>query len=259
MPPRPIGPVDHNAALTFLWVIMAAPASLVSRWQSTYPKSPPMSIHFEAARTQMVNQQVRAWDVLDPAVLGVLSGVPREDFVPPAWRSLAFADTAVPLPGGECMMTPQVEGRLLQALAIRDTDEILEIGTGSGFLTACLARLGSAVTSLEILPELAAGARRNLQAAGIRNADVHTADAFEWHPDRAFDVIAVTGSLPVGDPRFRSWLAEGGRLFVVVGEAPLMEALLVQRQGPQLWATTRLFETGLPALRHARSPSRFIF
>lgn len=218
-----------------------------------------MSTNPGLARTQMVNQQVRAWDVLDPAVLAVLAEVRREQFVPSRFRQLAFADTAIPLPGGQAMMTPQVEGRLLQALAIRDTDRILEVGTGSGFLTACLARLGASVTSLEILPDLADEARRNLHAAGIRNAEVHTADVFAWRPDGVFDVIAVTGSVPVYDPRFQDWLAGGGRLFVVVGEAPLMEALLVERQGPAQWTTTRLFETRLPALCHARTPSRFIF
>ncbi|MEO8223768.1 MAG: protein-L-isoaspartate O-methyltransferase [Gammaproteobacteria bacterium] len=218
-----------------------------------------MSTNVEAARTQMVNQQVRAWDVLDPAVLAVLGQVPREQFVPPRFRSLAFADTGIPLGHGELMMTPQVEGRLLQALAIRGTDQVLEVGTGSGFLTACLARLASRVTSLEIEPELADAGRRNLRGVSTWNAEVLAEDVFGYRPGGTFDVIAITGSLPEPDERFQHWLAEGGRLFVVVGEEPLMEARLLTRQGPDQWLTTTLFETSLPALRHAATPSHFKF
>ena len=173
-------------------------------------------MNFEVARTQMVNQQVRAWEVLDPAVLAVLASVPREQFVPPRYRNLAFADTAIPLPGGQLMLTPQVEGRLLQALTIRGTDRVLEIGTGSGFLTACLARLAASVTSLEILPELAEDARRNLRSVSTWNADVrrtafdparldpnlnHGAAAGEGIGDRDGRIIEVHAHLdarPVG-------------------------------------------------------------
>jgi protein-L-isoaspartate(D-aspartate) O-methyltransferase len=218
-----------------------------------------MNIKLEAARTQMVNQQVRAWDVLDPAVLGVLAQVPREDFVPARFRSLAFADTSVPLGHGQFMLTPQVEGRLLQALAIRATDRILEIGTGSGFLTACLAALGAEVVSLEINPDLAGQARRALSGQGVRNAEVLTTDAFGYVPPGNFDVIAVTGSLPAYDRRFQDWLSVGGRLFVVVGEAPTMEALLVQRIAPDEWTEIALFETEIPALLHAAAGERFKF
>jgi protein-L-isoaspartate(D-aspartate) O-methyltransferase len=218
-----------------------------------------MSINIEVARTQMVNQQVRAWDVFDPSVLAVLSAVPREQFVPPHYRNLAFADMAIPLRGNQVMLTPQVEGRLLQALAIRGTDRVLEIGAGCGFLTACLARLCAKVTSLEILPELADDARRNLRAISTWNAEVHTADAFSYRPDEPWDVIAVTGSLPVPDQRFQHWLADGGRLFVVTGEDPLMQARLITRQGADSWHTTTLFETSLPALLNAPVPVRFRF
>lgn len=222
-----------------------------------------MSINLELARTQMVNQQVRAWDVLDPAVLAVLAQVPREQFVPPRFRNLAFADIALPLGsgsgGGQSMMTPQVEGRLLQALTLRGTDRVLEVGTGSGFLTACLARLTGQVTSLEILPELADSARRNLRGVSTWNAEVRTGDVFGFRPDAPYDVIVITGSLPKPDDRFQHWLAEGGRLFLVTGEDPLMRARLVTRQGPDQWTTTTLFETSLPALLHATQPSKFIF
>jgi protein-L-isoaspartate(D-aspartate) O-methyltransferase len=218
-----------------------------------------MSMNVEDARTQMVNQQVRAWDVLDPAVLSVLAQVPREQFVPPRFRNLAFADTGIPLGDGQFMLTPQVEGRLLQALAIRGTDRVLEVGTGSGFLTACLARLGSRVTSLEILPELADTARRNLRGVATWNAEVRTEDVFQYRPAEPWDVIAVTGSVPQPDDRFQHWLAEGGRLFIVVGQDPLMQARLVTRQGPEQWTTTTLFETSVPALINATPPSKFRF
>jgi protein-L-isoaspartate(D-aspartate) O-methyltransferase len=218
-----------------------------------------MSMNVEDARTQMVNQQVRAWDVLDPAVLSVLAQVPREQFVPPRFRNLAFADTEIPLGAGQVMMTPQVEGRLLQALAIRGTDRVLEVGTGSGFLTACLARLASHVTSLEILPELADAARRNLRGVATWNAEVRIEDVFQYRPGEPYDVIAVTGSVPQADARFQHWLADGGRLFMVVGENPLMQARLVTRRGPEQWTTTTLFETSVPALRNATPPSKFRF
>jgi len=221
-----------------------------------------MSINVEVARAQMVNQQVRAWDVLDPAVLGVLTEIPREQFVPARFRNLAFADTEIPLGSGNCgqsMMTPQVEGRLLQALTLRATDRVLEVGTGSGFLTACLARLTGQVTSLEILPELADSARRNLRGVSTWNAEVRTEDVFSFLPGGTYDVIAVTGSVPEPDDRFQHWLADGGRLFQVTGEGPLMEARLLTRQGPAQWSTTTLFETSLPALLNASTRSKFIF
>jgi protein-L-isoaspartate(D-aspartate) O-methyltransferase len=221
-----------------------------------------MNINVEAARTQMVNQQVRAWDVLDPAVLAVLTQVPREQFVPPRFRNLAFADTEIPLGSGnsgQSMMTPQVEGRLLQALTLRGTDRVLEVGTGSGFLAACLARLTGHVTSLEILPELADAARRNLRGVTTWNAEVRTEDVFGFRPGESYDVIAITGSLPEPDDRFRHWLASGGRLFQVTGEGPLMEASLVTRQGPDQWSTTTLFETSLAALLNASPRSKFTF
>ena len=219
-----------------------------------------MPLNTESARQQMVNQQVRAWAVLDAAVLKVLSAVPRERFVPAAYRTLAFADTAIPLPDGQAMLTPQVEGRILQALEIRPDDRVLEVGTGSGFVAACLARLGGHVTSVEIRAELADAARRALREAGSSNCDVRTEDAFRWQPAGTFDCIAITGSLPVYDERFQNWLAPGGRLFVVVGVAPAMTAWLVRR-GPDGGEFTResLFETVLAALDNAKQPERFVF
>lgn len=216
-----------------------------------------MNSSIEAARTQMVNQQVRAWDVLDPVVLGTLSDVRREQFVPAQFRNLAFADTGVPLPCGQVMMSPQVEGRLLQALTITPADAVLEVGTGSGFLTACLARLGAGVVSLEIFGELAEAARAQLAGAG--NATVLTEDVFRYAPSKVFDVIAVTGSMPVYDPYFEEWLAVGGRLFVITGERPVMEATLVRRLGPNEWSRESLFETVIPPLVNAVQPDKFVF
>lgn len=213
----------------------------------------------EFARTQMVRQQVRAWDVLDPTVLDVLARTPRESFVPARFRPLAFADTTIPLDHGEVMMTPQVEGKLLQALALGPADRVLEVGTGSGFLTACLAGLAGRVLSLEIHPDLCAGARQSLASAGIRNAELKVADVFGFSPADRFDAIAVTGSVPEPWLAFRDWLAVGGRLFVVVGREPVMEATLVERLGENEWSTRSLFETVLPPLRHIPIGPRFVF
>lgn len=213
----------------------------------------------DAARSQMVKQQVRAWDVLDPAVLQVLADVPREHFVPERYRRMAFADTNIPLANKQCMMTPQVEGRVLQALAIRTGDRALEIGTGSGFLAACLAHLAGAVESLEIFADLAAGARKALAAAGCGNVQVTNADAFAYQPADRWDVIAVTGSTPTYDVRFEQWLAIGGRLFVIVGDRPLMQALLVRRTGEESWDRGEIFETVMPPLLNATLPDRFDF
>lgn len=213
----------------------------------------------DAARQQMISQQVRAGSVLDAQVLQVMSEVPRERFVPAAYRRVAFADTAIPLPGGQEMLTPQVAGRILQALAITPADRILEIGTGSGFLSACLARLGAQVTSLEIRHELADAARRALHGAGATNCEVLTQDAFAWQPPGPFDCIAVTGSLPLPDTRFQEWLAPGGRMFVVVGQPPAMEAWLLKREEHGAVLGESLFETSLPPLDHAPRPDRFAF
>ena len=209
----------------------------------------------------MVSQQVRAGDVLDPAVLAVMGEVPRERFVPPAYRSLAFADTAIPLlspPGGPRMLTPQVAGRILQSLEIGADDHVLEVGSGSGFLTACLGRLAGRVTSLEISPELADLARRNLRDLHLSNCEVLTQDVFRWQPTGLFNCIAVTGSLPVPDTRFQDWLAPGGRLFLTVGQAPPMEAWLLRHENGQ-FTRESLFETMLPALQNAPQAEPFSF
>lgn len=216
-----------------------------------------MNSHIEDARARMIAQQVRAWSVLDPVVLETLRKVPRERFVPERYAAVAFADAPIPLGHGQMMMTPQVEGRLLQALEIARSDRVLEVGTGSGFLTACLGQLAASVDSLELFPDLAAAARARLQQAGAGNCRVLEQDVFSFRPERRWDVIAVTGALPQPDPRFAGWLAPGGRMFMIIGDEPLMEACLVRRTTEDAWATETLFETLIPPLCNAQRPSQF--
>lgn len=213
---------------------------------------------FEAARFNMVEQQVRPWEVLDQAVLDRLAATPRERFVPEEYRRLAYADTRIPLGGGDVMMPPREEGRLLQALALTPRDHVLEVGTGSGYLAALTAGLARRVTTVEVSPE------RKARAAGLL-AEYGNVEAIEgnavrgWEAAAPYDAIAVTGSLPVLDESFLRQLKPGGRLFVVVGEEPAMEARLVTRTGAGDWATESLFETVLPPLAGAARPNRFEF
>jgi protein-L-isoaspartate(D-aspartate) O-methyltransferase len=217
-------------------------------------------LDLEQARFNMIEQQIRTWDVLDQRVLDVIARTPREEFVPERYRSLAFADINIPLGRDQVMMAPKVEGRLLQALGLQNTDTILEIGTGSGYLTACLARMGSHVDSLEIIPEFAAAARDVLAAHDIRNVSIQVQDAIhELDSSRRYDAIAVTGSLPVYLDAFHRLLADGGRLFVITGGPPIMEAQLVRRIGERNWSRESLFETSIPALLGAEEPQRFVF
>lgn len=213
----------------------------------------------ELARNKMLGQQVRAWAVLDGTVLDVLASVPRERFVPERFRRLAFADTCIPLGHGEVMMAPPVEGRMLQALALRPSDHTLEVGTGSGFITACLGRLSASVRSIEFHPALAEQARVRLANQAVGNARVEVGDASTLALDMPrFDAICVTGSMPVLDPSFQSHLQISGRLFAVVGEAPAMQAVLVTRVDETVFATEVLFETVLPPLRNAWRVPRFV-
>jgi len=210
-------------------------------------------------REQMIEQQVRAWDVLDAHVLTVMREVPRELFVPAEHGYLAYADVEVPLPCGQRMLRPSVAGRLLQALLPEATEPVLEIGTGTGFLTACLRAMAARVRSLEVFAELADAARRNLAALGMRDVEVVDADAWSFESGARYGAIAVTGSLPLYDARFERMLSVGGRLFVVVGEAPVMEARLVRRTAEDAWATESLFETVIDPLANAARPPRFTF
>jgi protein-L-isoaspartate(D-aspartate) O-methyltransferase len=218
-----------------------------------------VQIDIEQARFNMIEQQVRPWDVLDQRVLDVMSTTPREDFVPEKYRSLAFADTNIPLGHDQVMMAPKTEGRTLQVLDVQATDSVLEIGTGSGYLTACLSRLGNHVTSVEIFPEFREAAVAKLAAHGYRNVTLKDADAANGiGSDTRYDVIAVTGSLPLVHRQFHDNLAIGGRLFVISGIPPVMEALLITRIDERNWSRESLFETSLPPLLHAMQPQRFV-
>lgn len=213
---------------------------------------------FETARFNMVEQQVRPWEVLDQTVLDRLAATPRERFVPEDYARLAYADTRIPLGEGEVMMPPREEARLLQALALTPRDHVLEVGTGSGYLAALAAGLSRRVTTVEISPGRREEAERNL--AGYDNVETIEGDAAHgWAAEAPYDAIAVTGSLPVLDDAFLHQLKPGGRLFVVVGEAPAMEARLVTRVGARDFATESLFETVLPPLAGAARPNRFEF
>jgi len=210
-------------------------------------------------REQMIEQQVRAWEVLDARVLEVLRQVPRELFAPLAQRYRAYADGEVPLPCGQNMLRPSVTGKLLQALLPQPGESVLEIGAGSGFVTACLRALAGSVRSLELFPPLADAARANLAALGMRDVEVVDADALTADIGARYAAIAVTASMPSYDERFERMLALGGRLFVVVGEAPVMEARLVRRTSEDTWTVQSLFETILDPLVNAVRPPGFTF
>lgn len=213
------------------------------------------TIDFAKARELMVEQQVRPWDVLDPRVLEVLAAMPREDFVPAAQRALAYADLVLPLAHGEVMMKPVVEGRALQALDLSPADDVLEIGTGSGFLAACLGRLAREVVSIERHADLADAARARLAAHGAGNVSVIAADAFSWDNSRRFAAICVTGAVAAIPPRFIEWLQPDGRMFIVRGRSPAMEAVLLRNPSgtPRIESSAlqSLFETDLPYLAGA--------
>ncbi len=218
------------------------------------------AIDIERARFNMAEQQIRPWEVFDDRVLEVMQKVPRERFVPHAYRELAFADLRIPLGHGEVMMEPKVEARMLQALEIRPTDHILEVGTGSGFVTACLATLGNSVVSYDIHEDFVESAGDKLARQGINNVRLHTGNPLELEalPQAGFDVVAVTGSMPFYDPALEAVLAPGGRLFQVVGESPVMHAMRVVRRGDE-FVQEYLFETDLPPLRHIPVPRHFRF
>jgi protein-L-isoaspartate(D-aspartate) O-methyltransferase len=216
-----------------------------------------MSLNIELARHNMVEQQVRPWDVLDSRVLEALSAIRREDFVPPACRNLAFADLCLPLGHGEVMMKPVVEGRLLQAASPTRAESVLEIGTGSGFVTACLARLSGDVVSIEQHADFADAARARLTAANVRTASVQVAEAVRgFDPGRQFDVMIVTGAVHELPQHWRGWVKPGGRMIAVVGASPAMRAMLYTSNDGG-WDEQALFETDLPYLTHASPSQRF--
>ncbi|MEJ2361072.1 MAG: protein-L-isoaspartate O-methyltransferase [Gammaproteobacteria bacterium] len=216
-------------------------------------------LNWQEARENMVLQQIRTWDVLDQRVLDLLEVMPREDFVPDPYRKLAYADMRIPLGHGEVMMPPVVEARMLQALDIQSHDTVLEIGTGSGFVTALLARLARHVHSVEIHPRFTETAGEILASHGIINVTLHNGDAARgWTECGQVDVLAITGSLPILPEVFQLSLNPGGRLFAIVGDAPAMEAVLITRLDNGEFRRESLFETDLPALRNAYQPNRFV-
>ena len=220
-----------------------------------------MTIDYARARELMVEQQVRPWDVLDMAVLDVVGRLPREAFVAEQHRALAYADLELPLGHGASMMKPVVEGRMLQALQLQPGDSVLEVGTGSGYVSACLGALAREVVSLELVPELAAAARARLDATGLgTNVRIQVADALQYEPARQFDAVCVTAAVAEVPARFLQWLRPGGRLFVVRGQAPVMEAVrLVKADTVNAAAPESLFETELGYLHGAEPVPQFLF
>jgi protein-L-isoaspartate(D-aspartate) O-methyltransferase len=214
----------------------------------------------EQARYNMVEQQIRPWDVLDQEVLDLLFKVRREDFVPEAHQALAFVDMEIPLGHGQSMWTPKLEARVLQELTLRPTDRVLEIGTGSGYFTALLATQAAAVVSVDIVPEFTASATRKLRAHGFENITLHSGDgARDWPDEASFDVIVLTGSTPLLSEAFYRRLNVEGRLFAIVGEAPVMQAQLITCTAPGAARSVTLFETCVAPLLNAPHPALFVF
>ncbi|MFQ5470948.1 MAG: protein-L-isoaspartate O-methyltransferase [Gammaproteobacteria bacterium] len=214
----------------------------------------------EQARFNMIEQQIRTWNVLDENVLNLLDQFPREDFVPAEYRNLAYADIAIPIGHEQVMLHPKHEAHMLQALSLHETDKILEVGTGTGYLTAMLAEAGGHVFSVDIEPDFITLAEKILQKHGITNVTLEVGDASRgWSNDTLFDVIVITGSLPVLPDSFQNTLNRGGRMFAIVGESPVMEAVLIRRTGNNEYHRESLYETDIPMLKNAEQTSRFTF
>ena len=221
-------------------------------------------MNIEQARFIMIEQQIRTWDVLDPEVLELLTVVKREAFVPAAYKSLAFMDTEIPLPCGENMLTPKIEARILQEAAVKKHEHVLEIGSGSGYMAALLAHKARHVTTVEIEPELQAMAQKNLSDYGVANVDVALGDGAQgWsgsgNNSAPYDVIVISGSLPMLPDAFLQQIKVGGRILAVIGEAPVMSALVVTRVSEVAYDTLKIFETTIKPLRNAVVPSHFKF
>ncbi len=216
--------------------------------------------NMEQARFNMIEQQIRPWNVLDQDVLDLLSEVRREEFVPAAHQALAFADLEIPLGEGAAMLAPKMEARLLQELAVQPKDKVLEVGTGSGYMAALLAAKADQVTSVEISPAIAKAAKANLAKAGISNVAVEVGDGVRgWAVGAPYDVIVVSGSLPVVPEELLQQLKVGGRMAVFVGAAPVMEAQMINRTGETTFASLNLFETVVAPLQNAPAKERFRF
>jgi len=211
------------------------------------------------ARSQMIEQQIRTNDVSNPLIVNALQRLRRENFVPAAFVDLAFADDEIPLPHGQCMLRPATEGKILQVLTLEATDSVLEVGTGTGYFTACLAELAASVISIDIYSDLIAAAEKNLAAAGIGNVELQCMDVLNELPPGHFDAIIVSGSMRNLDERLMAALTPGGRLFAVLGESPVKDAVLITRDAEQNWQTAKLFETDLPALVNAAEKPAFFF
>lgn len=217
-------------------------------------------MNIEQTRFNMVTQQIRTWYVTDDTILDLLYKLKREEFVPAGHRDLAFVDMEIPLGYGQVMLTPKIEARILQELHIKKTDRILEVGSGSGYMTALLAESGAHVYSVEIIPELKAMAEKNLDAHGVSNVTLEQGDAAQgWPQHGPYDVIVLTASTPVLPDTFQNSLSPGGRLFAVVGEDPVMEAVIVTGTAPGQFTAVTLFETSTVPLVNARQPIRFSF
>ncbi|HEB54813.1 MAG TPA: protein-L-isoaspartate O-methyltransferase [Gammaproteobacteria bacterium] len=216
-------------------------------------------MNIEHVRENMIKQQLRTWEVLDDQLLELLQQVPREDFVPPALRNLAFVDMNIPLDEGQVMMNPKVEARMLQALAVKPDEEVLEVGTGSGYVTALLAKQAKKVYSVEISPLLLQQAGEKLAAHGIKNIVLEQGDAARgWNTHNMYEVTAITGSLPILPRSFLESMTIGGRLFAIIGNAPVMEATLVTRVGNNDWSREVLFETEFPPLKNVQQAEHFV-
>jgi protein-L-isoaspartate(D-aspartate) O-methyltransferase len=202
----------------------------------------------EVAKFNMIEQQIRPWEVLDSQVLAVINEVDRRDFIQDKYKGLAYADCQIPIGTGATMLPPIIEGRMLQSLLIESDDSILEVGSGCGFITACLAKLGGQVLSLDINEEALSLARQNTDHYGLTNIEFEAVNVFDCKYDQAFDVIAVGGSVRKVPENLKQALIVGGRLFIIVGQSPVMQALLITRVSGDEWTTQSLFETDLPAL-----------
>jgi len=217
-------------------------------------------MNIEQARTNMITQQLRTWEVLDEAVLNAVKTTPREAFVPSAYQKLAFADMNIPLAHNQVMLTPKEEARLLQALNLQTTDTVLEIGTGSGYMTALLARLAKQVYSIDIFPDFTQQAQIKLAAHNINNVSLLTADAARgWEQQSPYDAIIITGALPFLPQNFRNNLKPGGRLVAILGQAPAMEATVIKYNAHSGWSEEKLFETVVPLLLNAEQLPAFTF
>jgi len=217
-------------------------------------------MNIEQARFNMIEQQIRPWDVLDAEVLELLLVVKRENYVPAAHKALAFVDAEIPLPGGQSMLNPKIEARLLQDVSLKKHESVLEIGTGSGYMAALLAHKGRHVTTVEVSPELKALAEKNLADNGVTNVTVELGNGAQgWANGAPFDVIVVTGSLPVLPEALLQQLKVGGRLAAIIGQAPAMKAQLITRTGEAGYDTRTLFETDVKPLSSATTPSTFSF